>query len=100
MGHSGWIRLDDFCRASGLSPQHVDSLVRDGRLELHHDDDGRVLGFYDDSPPSEDELRLMGLPVRPDYDPEQLTSYADPRFFEDDGDDQGETSWTMAWGEL
>lgn len=101
MAHSGWIRVDDFCAASGLSADHVQRLVDAGRLVLHRDGEGRVVGFYDDSPPSEDELRRLGHPVRPGYDPESLTSYADAALLADadqDADDDG--SWSMGWGRL
>jgi len=74
----GVLLIEDFCRASGLGLDTVQSLMRSGRLEggLWRDQERtRPFGIFDDVLPSRSALTAMGLPVRDDYEPETLRSY-------------------------
>lgn len=91
--------LEDFCRASGLDPATVSALVRSGTVEGLFHLDGRVAGLFDDVLPTVADLRSMGFVIRDDYDPDLLRSYTMEDDEDDDGLDDGDSSWSISWGD-
>ena len=84
----GVLRIEDFCRSTGLDQATVEELMRTGRLEgalWRAKEPTRPFGIFDDVLPSPEALAAMGLPVRDDYDPEALRSFE----LTDDGDPRG-----------
>lgn len=68
----GWVRLAEFCRSVGLSPATVAALIRQGDIEGLVDLSGRAVGVFEDSLPSAEQLRHLGLQVSPDYRPDDF----------------------------
>jgi hypothetical protein len=62
----GLLLLDDFCGRTGLSATAVTSLVLEGKLGGVRYEDGRVAELFDDTLPSADKLRDLGLVVNTD----------------------------------
>ena len=73
----GLVRLADFCRGTGLSPSTVEALIQQGDIEGVVDLDGRAVGVFEDSLPSAEQLRQLGLPASPDYRPEGFRGSSD-----------------------
>lgn len=85
----GALRVEDFCRSTGLDEDTVDDLIRSGRLEgvlWTATEPSRPVAIFDDQLPSPEDLAAMGLPVRSDYDPAALRSFELP------DDDEGGAS--------
>ena len=73
------LRIQDFCLNTGLDRATVEDLVRTGRLDgwlWTTDDLSRPVLVDMDHLPTRDALAAMGLPVRDDYDPDHISSYA------------------------
>jgi len=74
----GVLRIEDFCRSTGLDQITVEDLMRTGHLEgalWSAKEPTRRFGIFDDVPPSPEARAAMGLPVRNDYDPDALRSF-------------------------
>ena len=74
----GVLLIEDFCRASGLDQDTVQSLMRTGHVQggLWSDEEQtRPFGIFDDLLPSREDLVAFGLPVSSDYEPDTLRSY-------------------------
>lgn len=74
----GVLLIEDFCRASGLDRDKVQSLMQSGRLDggLWRDEkQTRLFGIFEDVLPSRSALAAMGFAVRDEYDPETLRSF-------------------------
>jgi hypothetical protein len=77
-GHSA-LRIHDFCLNTGLARATVEDLIRAGRLDgwlWTVDEPSRPVLVGIDDLPSREVLAAMGLPVRDDYDPDHIRSYA------------------------
>ena len=93
----GLLRMDDFCRVTGLDRATADALVREVRVEGAFHPDGRVAGIFDDVLPSAEQLRDWGFTIRDDYDPVALRSYEGDSDDEDEAPGTGGPSWAMGW---
>ena len=74
----GMLRIEDFCRSSGLDQSAVEELMRTGRLGgvlWTADEPSRPYGIFDDELPSPEALAAMGMAVRDDYNPDSLRSF-------------------------
>ena len=74
----GMLRIEDFCRSTGLAQTTVEELMRTGRLDgvlWTATEPTRPVGLFDDVLPSPGALAAMGLQVRDDYDPDALRSF-------------------------
>jgi hypothetical protein len=96
----GVLLASEFCQATGLDEATVAGLVASGSIEGLFDQQGRLMGVFDDGLPSASSLRARGLVVHGAYDPQLLRSYEveDPADEEDDRGDVG-PSWSMRWPE-
>ena len=71
----GAVRVEDFCRATGLDEETVDELMRTGHLEgglVRESDPSHVVLIHDDVLPTRQTLVDLALPVRDDYNPDAL----------------------------
>lgn len=74
----GVLRIEDFCRHTGLERAVVEDLLRSGRVRggLWVDEARtRGYGLFDDGLPTGRELADLGLDVRDDYEPDALRSF-------------------------
>lgn len=92
----GLIESTAFCRSTGIEPEAVEHLVREGRLEGVLSSDGRLVGVFEDALPTLEELGGLGFAVDRGYDPDQLreTVHDDARVDGDEAD--GRSTWTMS----
>jgi len=74
----GVLRIEDFCRHTGLDQDAVEPLLRTGRIPggLWRDN-GDLMGLFEDLLPTPEHLRALGLTVNDTYKPEDLASYTD-----------------------
>src|SRR3982751_3233203 len=89
LGGRGVLRMEDFCRSTGLDQVTVENLMRTERLEgaLWWDKERtRPFGIHDDVLPARQTLAAMGLPVRDDYEPDDLRTFDMPPDDDDDPD--------------
>lgn len=70
----GLLPVGDFCDSTGLDQSTVQALIQDGTLQAALHADGRIAGLLDDTLPTAEELRSLGLTVSSDYDPDLLRS--------------------------
>jgi hypothetical protein len=79
----------------GAGPVNDPGTHRSRALPCLDDDQGHAVDIFDDTPPTVDELRTLGLSVSHLHQPDVLRSY------EDDGEidpgDAPDSSWTMSW---
>jgi hypothetical protein len=69
------LRVEDFCLNTGLDRDIVEKLVRERFLEdslWTWEEPSCMKSIFMDALPSRETLVAMGLPVREDYDPENL----------------------------
>lgn len=74
----GVLRIQDFCRSTGLTQRAVEDLIRSGRIEgvlWTPTEPASPVGIFDDVLPSREVLLAMGFDVRSDYAPEALRSF-------------------------
>lgn len=74
----GVLRIEDFCRSTGLDQVTVENLMRTRLLEVSlwwDRERTRPFGIFDDALPSLEALASIGLRVRDDYDPAALRSF-------------------------
>lgn len=90
----GLVRLAEFCRATALSPATVDALIRQGDIQGVVDVDRRAVALFEDSLPSAEQLRHLGLSVSPGYRPEDLRGSRDDGEYTAEPFDGGST-WSM-----
>ena len=75
----GFLLIHDFCLNTGLDQDTVENLIRAGRLEgslWTSKEPIRPVAIFNDELPSRKALADLGLPVRDDYDPDHIRSYA------------------------
>jgi hypothetical protein len=81
--------------STGLDQSTIRALIEAGHFHGLDEDQGHAVGIFDDTPPTVDELRNLGLSVSHLHQPDVLRSY------EDDGEidpgDAPDSSWTMSW---
>lgn len=75
----GVLRIEDFCRHTGLDEDEVVVLMRSDEVDSLWKEDGRPFGIFDDALPTPEHLRALGLAVSESYDPERLRSHEEPR---------------------
>jgi len=83
----GAVRVEDFCRATGLDEKVIDELMRAGHLEgglVREADPSHVVLIRDDVLPTRRALVDLGLPVKDDYNPDALRMIV---MVDDDPDD-------------
>jgi hypothetical protein len=71
----GFLLIEDFCLNTGLDRPTVEDLMRTQLFEgalWGTRDTTRPIGILEDALPSRQMLAAMGLPVRDDYDPDDL----------------------------
>lgn len=71
----GVVLIEDFCRRTGLTPDTVEHLMRTelSAAALWRDEaQTRPIGLFDDMLPSRGTLAALALPVREDYEPDDL----------------------------
>ncbi|MFZ2015828.1 MAG: hypothetical protein WAV00_18590 [Nocardioides sp.] len=69
------LRIEDFCLNTGFDRDTVENLIRERFLEdslWTWEEPSRPRSIFIDALPSRETLAAMGLPVRDDYDPENL----------------------------
>lgn len=66
----GLLPIGDFRNSTGLDQSSVQALIQDGTLQAALHADGRIAGLLDDTLPTAEELRSLGLTVSSDYDPD------------------------------
>ena len=74
-----FLLIQDFCLNTGLDRGTVENLIRKGRLGgalWTAEEPARPVAIFNDELPSRDALAAIGLPVREDYDPDHIRSYA------------------------
>ncbi|MBC2932879.1 hypothetical protein [Nocardioides sp. zg-1228] len=74
----GMLRIEDFCRSTGLARATVEELMRAGRLDgvlWTPEEPSHPVGIFDDVLPSSEALAALGLQASDDYDPDALRSF-------------------------
>lgn len=97
------LQFEDFCRSTGLDHGTVENLMRTELRDISMWRDEELthpFGILDDALPTAQELAVLGLPVRDDYDPEALRSYEmgdDEEDQEVKVDEDADPSHTLTW---
>lgn len=91
----GFVDVERFALSTGLDPSTIRALIEARHLQGLVDDQGHAVGIFDDTLPTADELRTMGLSVTHLYQPDDLGSYEDGG--EGDPGDAPDSSWSMSW---
>ena len=91
----GFVDLERFALSTGLGQSTIRALIEEGPLHGLVDDQGHAIGIFDDTLPTADELRTMGLSVSHLYKPDDLGSSEEGG--EGDAGDAPDSSWTMSW---
>ena len=81
------VRVEDFCHSAGIDAATAARVVRELGLAHATNAEGRLVALLEGSVPTADQLRDLGLTVRPEYDPSRL----------EHGPHDGPPSWTMGW---
>jgi hypothetical protein len=68
----GLVLLADFVQSVGLDQAKVEALIRTKEIQGLVGEDGRVVGLFEDALPTAEQLRRLGLPVSPGYNPDHL----------------------------
>ena len=91
----GFVDVERFALSTGLDQSTIRALIEAGHFHGLVDDQGHGVGIFDDTLPTADELRTLGLSVSHLYQPDDLCSYEDGG--EVDPGDGPDSSWTMSW---
>lgn len=91
----GFVDVERFALGTGLEQSTIRALIEAGHFHGLGDDQGHAVGIFDDTLPTADELRNLGLSVSHLYRRDDLRSY------EDGGagapGDAHDSTWTMSW---